>query len=186
MAGWFETWLKEKFAPAIEETLEQRLAEEARKLLNELLTNYTPAPEPPIAIGFKLLCMETGQMFMVIDQRQVMPGELHYCSGQIHSYPSILFPGHPHTCWIVVEIRPHQAPPPPLGRPPADRLARHLRTLGFKKAEQPKPEDVRARYLDLAKRYHPDLNPRGAEKMKRITEAYRSYQELMKCKTTTP
>lgn len=184
MAWWFGRWFGKEFTPEIEQAIQDRLAEEARKLLNELLTNYAPPTPPRIAIGWKLRAIDTGQTFMVIDQRDVRPGELHYCEGRVHRAPANV-PSY-HWCWIVVEIRPEQAPPPPPPRPPADRLARHLRTLGFKKAEKPTPDDVRARYLDLAKRYHPDLNPRGAERMKKITEAYRSYQELTKWKKTTP
>lgn len=183
MAWWFGRWFGKEITPEIEQAIQDRLAEEARKLLNELLTNYTAPPPPIIGIGFKLRATDTGQTFMVIDRRQVRPGDLHYCDGAVRhaaDTPSL------HYCWIVAEIRPQQAPPPPPPRPAGDRLARHLRTLGFKKAEHPTAEDVRARYLDLAKRYHPDVNPRGAERMKRVTEAYRCYQELTKWKTTTP
>ena len=65
-------------------------------------------------------------------------------------------------------------PPNPPRRPPRPidprRLA--LRTLGFKTTDNPSQAEIRERYLDLAKRYHPDRNPRGAERMKKITVAY--------------
>ena len=195
MAWWFNRWIDRLVFPSTAKTQEEiaravqeRLAEQARELLNELLTNFRQASRAfPVGIGARLHTT-TGRTFVVTEWRIVKPGDFHYCGGDIQ-YSGLdhsqFFPGQ-HQCWILVEWHP-QAPPPKQPRPPAtpaDRLARHLRTLGFKKVERPTAEDVRARYLDLAKRYHPDVNPRGIERMKRITEAYRNYQELTKWKTT--
>lgn len=69
---------------------------------------------------------------------------------------------------------PGQRPPPPPPRPPRQvdgrRLA--LRALGFKTGENPDMPAISARFKDLARRYHPDVNKRGAERMKKLSAAY--------------
>lgn len=70
-------------------------------------------------------------------------------------------------------------PPPPPGRTPSKRRLA-LKTLGFPAAADPTPEEIRSHYKDLARRLHPDRNPRGEERMKRVNVAYQYLREEWK------
>jgi hypothetical protein len=179
MSWWFDRWVS-RFEREAQETerrtrtaAEEALSRAARDLLEALQQEMYRAV--PIGPGTRFRT-DSGRVFAAVAHRAVLPGEFHFCGGQIRIMGRLPWT---HVCWVLIEI---EAPPPPPRSPrqttPGDRLARHLRTLGFKKAEHPTAAEVRARYIDLAKRYHPDVNPRGAERMKRITEAYRNYQEM--------
>jgi len=47
-----------------------------------------------------------------------------------------------------------------------------LQVLEFTGAELPDKESLRKRYRGLMKKYHPDINPEGLEKARKINEAY--------------
>jgi DnaJ-domain-containing protein 1 len=65
----------------------------------------------------------------------------------------------------------HENAPPPTNKPSAEAAA--LDTLGLMPDADQKT--IKKRYRELVKRYHPDTNPdnpKGAERFKRITQAY--------------
>lgn len=63
-------------------------------------------------------------------------------------------------------------PPPP--RTPPDAPKRRETTLydELEVTRNAAPETIRAAYLSLCKRFHPDIDPAHADRMKRITAAY--------------
>jgi hypothetical protein len=80
---------------------------------------------------------------------------------------------------------PGQAPPgqaPPPRRPAARsdskrRLA--LKTLGYPPSANPTPDEIRARYKELAIKFHPDKpeNAKRADRMTRVNVAYQYLRE---------
>jgi hypothetical protein len=66
-------------------------------------------------------------------------------------------------------------PRPPPAPKPRDQAADALRVMGFKKGQdKPTHEELRDRYLHLAREFHPDRNKTktAAERMTRINQAY--------------
>lgn len=49
-----------------------------------------------------------------------------------------------------------------------------LETLGFPSNSTPSPDEVQRQYRQLARKYHPDVNPTATETMKTINDAYDS------------
>jgi hypothetical protein len=79
---------------------------------------------------------------------------------------------------------PHNQPGPPPRRPPdAQAMLKVLgylrRDLGYMGEDKPTPEELRQRYLELARQFHPDVNgsKAAAERMTRINQAYQWLNE---------
>lgn len=51
-------------------------------------------------------------------------------------------------------------------------LAQALAEMGFQKGRIPHEDELKTKYRSLVKQYHPDLNPEGEEKTRRLTTAY--------------
>lgn len=63
-------------------------------------------------------------------------------------------------------------PPPPAAEPNAAQRLRDARTtMGFEFGDQISVEDVKNRKRELARVFHPDVNPKGAAHMKRVNAA---------------
>ncbi len=52
------------------------------------------------------------------------------------------------------------------------RMEEDLAELGFDRKKPPALADCKVRYRELLKRYHPDINPEGGEKTRRLNAAY--------------
>ncbi len=53
-----------------------------------------------------------------------------------------------------------------------DLLATHLSELEWPRDQIPSPQGLKDQFRKLIKQYHPDVNPNGAEKLKKIIQAY--------------